>query len=196
MIAFVLFALFLPDPEAAARMHFEKAERAYRVGNYDVAVDEYQAAYDAKPAPELLYDLAQALRKRFAVAGTTADLRRGIEVFRAYLREDPQTPKRETVERLLTDMRATLADIEAREAKPAPVVQPAPNLQPQPQPQPQIVIQQPPPPPPPPDEEPPVYKKWWFWTLIGGAVVAGTVTAVAVSSGGTNLHGPTIDLSH
>src|SRR5262249_14609588 len=94
MIALLLIAL-LPDPETAARQHFEKAERAYRVGNYDVAVDEYQAAYDAKPAPELLYDLAQALRKRFAVAGATGDLRRGIEVFRAYLREDPQTPKRE-----------------------------------------------------------------------------------------------------
>jgi hypothetical protein len=196
MIWLLVLAL-LPDPETAARQHFERAERAYRVGNYDVAVDEYQAAYDAKPAPELLYDLAQALRKRFAVAGATADLRRGIEVFRAYLREDPQTAKRETVERLLTDMRATLADIEARkEAQPAP--QPAQPVQTQLQPQPQqqpIIIQQPPPPEPP-EEEPPVYKKWWFWTLIGGAVVAGTVTAVAVSSGGTNLHGPTIDLSH
>jgi tetratricopeptide (TPR) repeat protein len=195
MIAFVVFALLHGDPEAAARLHFEKAERAYRVGNYDVAVDEYQAAYDAKSAPEFLFNLAQALRKRFAVAGATGDLRRGIEVFRAYLREDPQTPKRETVERLLTDMRATLADIEAREAKPAPVVQPVPTqkLEPQPPP-PQIVIREPPPPPP--EEEPPVYKKWWFWTAIGGAVVAGTVTAIAVSSSGTNLHGPTIDLSH
>src|SRR5215813_8444726 len=126
MIAFVLFALFLPDPEAAARLHFEKAERAYRVGNYDVAVDEYQAAYDAKPAPEFLFNLAQALRKRFAVAGSTGDLRRGIEVFRAYLREDPQTPKRETVERLLTDMRATLADLEARSQSGRPAPEPTP----------------------------------------------------------------------
>src|SRR5262249_956824 len=108
--------------------------------------------------------------------------------------------KRETVERLLTDMRATLADIEARSqsGRPAPEMQPQqppPNLQAAPQPQQQPIIIQQPPPPPPPEDDPPVYKKWWFWTAIGGAVVAGPVTAIAVSSGGTNLHGPTIDLS-
>lgn len=30
----------------------------------------------------------------------------------------------------------------------------------------------------------PVYGTWWFWTGIGAVVVAGTVTAIALSSGG------------
>ena len=31
---------------------------------------------------------------------------------------------------------------------------------------------------------PPIYTTWWFWAGVGAAVVAGTVTAVVLSSGG------------
>lgn len=33
-------------------------------------------------------------------------------------------------------------------------------------------------------DSPPIYTTWWFWTGVGAAVVAGTVTAVILSSGG------------
>jgi hypothetical protein len=41
----------------------------------------------------------------------------------------------------------------------------------------------------------PFYGRWWFWGAIGAAVVAGTVTAIAVSSGSGSPGGPQIDLS-
>ena len=234
--------------EAAARHHFEKAEKAYRVGNYDIAIAEYQAAYDAQPVPALLFNLAQAYRKRHAVGGQVADLRRAIEVFRAYLRDDPQTPKRDTVEKILTELRTTLAEVEARGRSEKPVEPPHPNgpgrlvvranvadaevwldegavgrapVEQQLAPgmhqlrvtragfsawttsvelHPDEVLEQTAllvPEPPPPAPETPVYKRWWFWTAVGGAVVAGTVTALALgsSSGPTSPGGPTIDLS-
>jgi hypothetical protein len=31
----------------------------------------------------------------------------------------------------------------------------------------------------------PVYRTWWFWTGIGAVVVAGTVTAIVLASGGS-----------
>lgn len=33
-------------------------------------------------------------------------------------------------------------------------------------------------------DSPPIYTTWWFWTGVGAVVVAGTVTAVVLSSGG------------
>jgi len=256
MMTLLLATLLLaqaPDAEAAARVHFDKAERAYRTGNYDVAIAEYQQAYDAKPVPALLFNIAQSYRKRYTVGGQVPDLRRAIEVFRAYLRDDPRTPQRETVEKILAELKATLAEAEARgRAPPAPlesVPTPVPRslgpgrlvvhanvpnaevwlgdgtLGPAPNEMvaaagvhrlrverrgyatwtAQVELH--------PDEtlrqtafllpldqtdgeEPPVYKKWWFWTIVGGAVLAGTVTAIAVASGGSNgPGGPTIDLS-
>jgi tetratricopeptide (TPR) repeat protein len=126
-----LLTVLAPDPDAAAKLHFEKAERAYRMGNYDVAIVEYREAYDARPIPALLYNLAQAYRKRYAVAGQLPDLRRAIEVFRAYLRDDPHSSQRETVERILAELRASLTEAEERERRSpspaAPAAQSAPG---------------------------------------------------------------------
>jgi tetratricopeptide (TPR) repeat protein len=45
------------------------------------------------------------------------------------------------------------------------------------------------------DKETPVYKKWWLWTAVGGAiVVAGVITAVVVTSNGSNSGTPTVQL--
>ena len=40
----------------------------------------------------------------------------------------------------------------------------------------------------------PIYRTWWFWTGIGAVVVAGTVTAIALSSsgGGTTIPNTTL----
>lgn len=37
------------------------------------------------------------------------------------------------------------------------------------------------------EQRTPIYKQWWFWTAIGVVVVAGTVTAIALSGGDDNL---------
>jgi tetratricopeptide (TPR) repeat protein len=45
------------------------------------------------------------------------------------------------------------------------------------------------------DKDTPVYKKWWLWTAVGGAiVVAGVITAVVVTSNGSNSGTPTVQL--
>jgi tetratricopeptide (TPR) repeat protein len=45
------------------------------------------------------------------------------------------------------------------------------------------------------DKDQPAYKKWWLWTAVGGAVVvAGVITAVVVTSNGSNSGTPTVQL--
>jgi hypothetical protein len=41
---------------------------------------------------------------------------------------------------------------------------------------------------------PPVYTTWWFWTGVGAAVVAGTVSAIALSSSGDGTKNPSSTL--
>jgi tetratricopeptide (TPR) repeat protein len=76
-------ALASPRPAAAekldARRHYEKATAAFGLGKYDEAAREYEAAFELKPDPALLYNAAQACR----LAGRSA---RAIELYRNYLR--------------------------------------------------------------------------------------------------------------
>ena len=59
-------ALASPRPAAAekldARRHYEKATAAFGLGKYDEAAREYEAAFELKPDPALLYNAAQACR--------------------------------------------------------------------------------------------------------------------------------------
>jgi hypothetical protein len=40
----------------------------------------------------------------------------------------------------------------------------------------------------------PIYEKWWFWTGVGAVVVAGAVTAIALSSSGGGTTNPSSTL--
>jgi hypothetical protein len=101
--------------QAVAKQHFDKAERAYRVGDFDTAISEYEQAYDAKPVPALLYNIAQSYRKRYTLKNQTNDLRRAVEVYRSYLRDDPNSPKQESVEKIVAELKDKLAAVEAQE---------------------------------------------------------------------------------
>jgi alkanesulfonate monooxygenase SsuD/methylene tetrahydromethanopterin reductase-like flavin-dependent oxidoreductase (luciferase family) len=46
----------------AAHEHARKAEDAYAVGMYSIALKEYRAAYDRVPDPAFLFDIAQSYR--------------------------------------------------------------------------------------------------------------------------------------
>jgi tetratricopeptide (TPR) repeat protein len=76
-------ALASPRPAVAekmdARRHYEKATAAFGLGKYDEAAREYEAAFELKPDPALLYNAAQAYR----LAGRNT---RAIELYRNYLR--------------------------------------------------------------------------------------------------------------
>jgi tetratricopeptide (TPR) repeat protein len=81
----VVLSVALASPRAAvaekmdARRHYEKATAAFGLGKYDEAAREYEAAFELKPDPALLYNAAQAYR----LAGRSA---RAIELYRNYLR--------------------------------------------------------------------------------------------------------------
>ncbi len=160
--------------DKAARAQFQRAEKAFNVGKFDDALKFYEGAFDAKPLPGFLFNMAQCHRN-------LGDPERAIFFFQRYLSLDPETPNRPLALELIAEEQKKLDAKRAPIQKPPPAPEPPP-VAPSPAPPPvrievvpiaaPLVVPAPTPP------SQPVYKKWWFWT--GAAVVLGGVVAALV----------------
>src|SRR5688572_9411424 len=91
----VVFLLAAPpaqaeDDSAVAKRHFIEATKAFRLGEFSRAVEEYRAAYNAKPEAPILYNIAQAYR----LAG---NLQQALFFYRSYLHSLPNAENRDEV---------------------------------------------------------------------------------------------------
>src|SRR4051812_13550871 len=111
------------DPDVArARLHFERGEKLYALARFTDALGEYQRAFDAKPLPELLFNIAQCYRN-------LADYDAAVFSFRKYLQLAPGAGNRAQVEQLISELEAR----RARAWVPPPgVAHPPPTAEPPP----------------------------------------------------------------
>jgi tetratricopeptide (TPR) repeat protein len=154
-------ALGQPDGEAA-KAHYERATAAYALGNFTDAASSYEKAFELKPDPALLYNAAQAHRR-------AGNRQRAMELYRSFLQVFPRADNRDVAERHLRELerapsveaqRAPVVVLPARAALAAP----APTGRP-------IA-----------DPRRALWRRPWVWVAVGvSAVVAGTVTAMALS---------------
>jgi len=98
-----------------ARNLFEDAQKQFDLGNWDAAVAGFSKAYELRPDPTFLYNMAQAYRR----AGNT---RRAIDLYKNYLIKSPKSPQRAEVEEKLKALQRQL-DAEDKEAKRAAAAQ-------------------------------------------------------------------------
>lgn len=150
-----------------------RATQEFVSGNYDQAVEDYQAAYQLRSLATLLFNIAQAHRK----AGHWAE---ALAYYERFLKDDPKSAlapeaeahstamrakldaeklstEREALERLAkqrADEAEALAKAREEERKKAEAALLLATAQ---------------------KDKKPVYKKAWFWVVIGGVVVAGAV---------------------
>lgn len=89
------------DREKAAAL-FQKAEAYYTVQEFDKALELYKEAYLLSLQPELIFNMAQCYRQmgRYEEA---------LKSYRSFLRQLPDTPLKENVEKLIADTEALLA---------------------------------------------------------------------------------------
>ena len=184
--------------KATAKAHFEAATRLYDVQEFAKALEEYKAAYLAKPDPVFLFNIGQCYRK-------LGKREKAIEFYRNFLKKAPaDDPNRPTVE---SRLRETESGVGA-EAVPPPPIQPAvepaaappvpPPLSAIPEPQvasepagvdlsssPSATAE---------DPRTPVYRTWWFWTGVGAVVVGGAITAVILATRGSSTNTANADL--
>ena len=111
------------DPVAAeARRHYEEGTKAYNLGEYPRAIAEFKAAYNAKPDPLLLYNIAQSFR-------LGGDAAQALFFYRSFLRNMPEASNRKEVEgRIRTlEKQVEKQGEEQKKEAPAPVVVPPPS---------------------------------------------------------------------
>jgi len=70
------------DDKQRAAAHYDAARSAYSFGNYDVAIREYQAAFDLSGAPEYVFNIAQTQRAK-------GDKKSALESYKKYIALDP-----------------------------------------------------------------------------------------------------------
>jgi tetratricopeptide (TPR) repeat protein len=136
------------EDRAAAKKHFERGEKLFALGRFKDALDEYQAAYDAAPIADFLFNMGQCHRN-------LGDYEAAIFSFRKYLKAMPDADDRAQVEAYIKELEA---EQDKRDAA-------------------RFRLDERPEEPPPVEHGRPVYKKWWFWTAIA-AVGAGAGAGV------------------
>ena len=190
------------DAENEARRLFQKAELNFNVGKFSEALTDYQAAYQAKPLPGFLFNIAQCYRNM-------GDQERARFFFRRYLALQPKAQNRRRVEELIDEMTRQLEAKQAQGAAAPPTTPPSTTaVEPPAAPVTPVPSETPhaetataeaapapaSPPPPAPEskasetppmvsaksesepESPPIYTRWWFWTAAV-VVVAGGAAA-------------------
>ncbi len=96
--------------EAEARERYKRGMTHYDLGEFDAAIEEFKQAYALTQAPGLLFNLAQACRKK-------RDWDQALHFYRSYLRLSPHAPNRKDVEKLVAEVEH--AQQEERERKAA-----------------------------------------------------------------------------
>lgn len=185
-----------PPPDAErmkqAKANAEEGTRRYNLGQFEEALESYSRAYEAVPAPGLLFNIGQCHRalKRHE---------RAIFFLEGYLREKPDAPNRDLVEEILAEERALLDQQRTAEAAEAARRRQEQADRQQAE---EARRQR--------EEEdrrsallvggggaglgaggadraPALYEKWWFWTAVGVVAVAAAGTAIYLGTRDTVL---------
>jgi len=176
-----LAAAATSEAEREARTHFQAGEARFKAGAFDEALAEYQKGYEAKPLPGFLVNIAQCQRR-------LGDLKSARATYQKFVLVAPDSP-------LIPQVRSMMAEIDAllekeqekppaetvTEEKPKPEAPPPAATPPLEAPAPVLVAAAPAPAPAPASTG----HRWWLWGALGAVVVGGAITAVALSTGGT-----------
>jgi tetratricopeptide (TPR) repeat protein len=105
------------DDVEAARQHYVQGSKSFDLGLYDQAIKEYMAAYDAKPDPALLYNIAQAHK----LAGHPDQ---ALRFYRTYLSRVPDAENAEEVRGKITELQKAVAQQQKAQSMPPDHVKP------------------------------------------------------------------------
>ena len=150
-----------PDYQKARKLS-TAGRKLFDLGKFQQALAKFEAAYEAKPIPGLLFNIGQCHRNLDAYDAA-------IFSFKKYLRLIPDAPNKAAVLEYIDELEH---ERDKRSSEDLGLIEPERDPD-----QPRVVD-------PGPRPGKPIYKKWWFWGGIA-AVGAGVVgTAVILSSGG------------
>jgi tetratricopeptide (TPR) repeat protein len=200
------------DDRAGAKAALAEGDRSFQLGRFDAAIDAYERAFGLDPQPAFLFNIALSHRRQYQIDGKVDHLARARELYRNYLRLEPQSSRRAGVEKLIAELTAKIDEVRGR-PEPPPAPGPVAPVAPEPAP-----ANEPPAPPgappartlPPPADHPAALvaapagdagaprgssRKW----IIGGSIAAAAVVAAVaiffVTRSDASFDGPGVNLS-
>ena len=210
-VAFVVLACVASakaaPPHDGAKAMFQEGERNFQLGKFDAAIEAYERAFKLDPQPAFIFNIALAHRRQYEIDGKLEHLLRARELYRNYLRLEPQATNRAGVEKLISDLSAKIDAARGSPESPAPLPSsspaaasapaasagPLPGTAPSSSAQPAAVLSSPVPPVEPPSSS---HRKW----LIGGTVAAAAVVAVIavffITRSGPSFDGPGVNVTN
>lgn len=93
-----------------AQKKFESARQAMRVGKFAAAIADYDASYQLSRRPAILFNLAQAHRKQFAVDGKLDHLGAAEAMLATYRKEAKDEVDPKTLDEILGEIRTQRAE--------------------------------------------------------------------------------------
>src|SRR5450432_2840056 len=114
-----------PAQKLEMKQLYERATRAYDVGKYNEAIEEYQKAYEIGGDPPMLYNIAQAYRLNDQPG-------EALRFYRRYLQPAPSARNREDVERKIADLEKSVEEKRKAQAAATPPLVTAPPAVPAP----------------------------------------------------------------
>jgi hypothetical protein len=97
-----------PADNPAAKAAFTEGERNFQLGKFDAAIEAYERAYGLDPQPAFLFNIALSHRRQYEIDGQIDHLARARELYRNYLKLEPQTTHKAGVEKLIAELTAKL----------------------------------------------------------------------------------------
>jgi hypothetical protein len=105
------------DPTVEARRHFQSGVKLYRDANYPGALAEFEAAYELKPGPSSLQNVALSQKALFRYGEAAETLKLLLERHGAELSEDERRAMRLAVEELEGLIGSVLVTVEPANAR-------------------------------------------------------------------------------
>ena len=91
-----------------AQAAFDQAQAEFLQGKYDEAARSFQNAYDARPFPSFLYNVAATFHTKGKKASDPVAYQKAIDAYRKYLAADPEAPDKAKVEKAIGVLEAEI----------------------------------------------------------------------------------------
>jgi tetratricopeptide (TPR) repeat protein len=109
-----------PQQKQEMRVLYDKATRAYDVGKYAEAIEDYQKAYEIGGDPPMLYNIAQSYRLNNQPT-------EAVRFYKRYLQRAPTARNREDVERKIAEQEKIIEEQKKIQPPPPPPVTTTPG---------------------------------------------------------------------
>jgi hypothetical protein len=112
-----------PDVDQA-RAIFNAGAQAYEKADYAAALEAFEAAYRITPRPGILFSMAQAHRRQYAVTQESGHIVEAVRLYREYLSKVSQGDRRADAVQALVELEPLAARVAAESSAATPVAAP------------------------------------------------------------------------